>query len=159
VIAGSDPREAVAPGSAGASWHPPAASAAVSSSAGSATAAGTRRARVIPMTLPVQEISVGERSTPPQPIHRLTPGTGGVPPPAGVAGSAVIAPGRPGTGQPRRRRSSALIAGTTSCRSPITAYVALVTIGASGSVLMARMFLADEQPAQCWIAPLMPHGM
>ena len=60
---------------------------------------------------------------------------------------------------PRRRLISALIAGTTSCRSPITAYVALVTIGASASVLMARMFLALEQPAQCWMAPLIPHGM
>ena len=41
-----------------------------------------------------------------------------------------------------------MIAGTTSCRSPITAYVALVTIGASASVLMARMFFADEQVGQ-----------
>ena len=41
----------------------------------------------------------------------------------------------------------------------MTAYVALVTIGASASELMARMFLADAQPAQCWMAPLMPHGM
>ena len=59
----------------------------------------------------------------------------------------------------RRRRISALIAGTTSCRSPITACVALVTIGASGSVLIARIALALLQPAQCWMAPLMPHGM
>ena len=51
------------------------------------------------------------------------------------------------------------MAGTTSCMSPMTAYVALVTIGASGSVLIARITFADEQPAQCWIAPLMPHGM
>ena len=54
---------------------------------------------------------------------------------------------------------SSLMAGTTSCRSPITAYVARVTIGASGSVLIARMCFADEQPAQCWMAPLIPHGM
>ena len=62
--------------------------------------------------------------------------------------------------QPARRRLiSALIAGTISCRSPITACVALVTIGASGSELMARIAFALLQPAQCWIAPLMPHGM
>ena len=60
--------------------------------------------------------------------------------------------------QPSRRLISSLIAGTTSCRSPMTAYVALVTIGASASELIARMVFADEQPAQCWIAPLMPHG-
>ena len=74
----------------------------------------------------------------------------------------VSLPARPAGGvapHPRRRRISALMAGTTSCRSPMTAYVALVTIGASGSVLIARMFLALLQPAQCWIAPLMPHGM
>ena len=32
-------------------------------------------------------------------------------------------------------------------------------VGASGSVLMARMFFAEEQPAQCWMAPLIPQGM
>ena len=60
---------------------------------------------------------------------------------------------------PLRRLISSLIAGTISWRSPMTAYVALVTIGASASELMARMFFADAQPAQCWMAPLMPHGM
>ena len=59
----------------------------------------------------------------------------------------------------RRRRISALMAGTTSCRSPITACVALVTIGASGSVLIARIALALLHPAQCWMAPLIPQGM
>src|SRR4029079_1095343 len=74
--------------------------------------------------------------------------------------SRASVPARRGGGaHPRRRRISALIAGTTSCRSPITACVALVTIGASGSVLIARMLLADEHPAQCWMAPLMPRGM
>jgi len=52
-----------------------------------------------------------------------------------------------------------LTAGMISWRSPITAYVARVTIGASASELMARMVFADEHPAQCWMAPLMPHGM
>lgn len=42
--------------------------------------------------------------------------------------------------------------------SPITAYRALVTIGASASVLTAMMVRADEHPAQCWIAPLMPQA-
>src|SRR4029079_16435271 len=86
--------------------------------------------------------------------HRARPpgsrALGGGPP-----GAAV----RPRAQAPRRRLISALIAGTTSCRSPITAYDALVTIAASGSVLIARMLLADEQPAQCWMAPLMPRGM
>ena len=78
------------------------------------------------------------------------------------AGRPRTVPGRSLSRTPHpaaRRRISALIAGTTSCRSPITAYVALVTIGASASVLMARMFLAEAQPAQCWIAPLIPQGM
>jgi hypothetical protein len=61
--------------------------------------------------------------------------------------------------QPRRLRISALIAGTTSCMSPITAYVAFVTIGASSSELIATIVLELAQPAQCWMAPLMPHGM
>ena len=52
-----------------------------------------------------------------------------------------------------------MMAGRTACRSPITAYVARVTIGASRSVLMARIALADEQPTMCWIAPLMPQAM
>ena len=74
---------------------------------------------------------------------------------------ALTPPGRdPQEAQPARRRLiSALIAGTTSWRSPITAWVALVTIGASGSVLIARMAFALLQPAQCWMAPLMPQGM
>src|SRR5581483_7928695 len=46
----------------------------------------------------------------------------------------------PDRAYPRTLRSSALIAGTTSCRSPITAESALAKIGASGSVLMARIF-------------------
>lgn len=61
--------------------------------------------------------------------------------------------------QPARRFNSSMIAGTTSCMSPITAYVALVTIGASASVLIARMVFELAQPAQCWMAPLMPQGM
>ncbi len=60
--------------------------------------------------------------------------------PTGRGSSPGRRPVHPPVG-PRRRRISALIAGTTSCRSPITAYVALVTIGASGSVLIARMCL------------------
>ena len=43
--------------------------------------------------------------------------------------------------------------------SPMTAYVALVTIGALSSLLIARIVFELEQPAQCWIAPLMPQGM
>ena len=61
--------------------------------------------------------------------------------------------------QSRRLRSSSLIAGTTSCMSPTTAYVALVIIGASASVLIAMITLELAHPAQCWMAPLMPHGM
>ena len=33
------------------------------------------------------------------------------------------------------------------------------TIGASRSVLIARILFAPLQPTQCWIAPLMPHAM
>ena len=66
---------------------------------------------------------------------------------------------RPLAYAPRRRRISSLIAGTISCMSPTTAYVARVIIGASGSVLIARIVFDAEQPAQCWIAPEMPHGM
>ncbi len=69
-----------------------------------------------------------------------------------MAGSIGAAEGHP-------LLSASLIAGTTSCRSPITAYVALVTIGASASVLIARITFDDAQPAQCWMAPLMPQGM
>ena len=43
---------------------------------------------------------------------------------------------------PRRLRSSADTAGSTSCRSPITAYSATDMIGASGSVLTARIRFA-----------------
>ena len=43
--------------------------------------------------------------------------------------------------------------------SPMTAYVALVTIGAFSSVLIATIVLELEQPAQCWMAPLIPQGM
>ena len=59
----------------------------------------------------------------------------------------------------RARTASAMIAGRTACRSPMTAYVARVTIGASRSVLMARIALAERAPTMCWIAPLMPQAM
>ncbi|WP_269087402.1 hypothetical protein [Serinicoccus sp. CUA-874] len=42
--------------------------------------------------------------------------------------------------------------------SPTTAYRALVTMGASASVLTAMMVLDELQPAQCWMAPLMPQA-
>lgn len=58
----------------------------------------------------------------------------------------------------RRRRISSVIAGTTTCRSPITAYPALVTMLASLSMLMAMMFLLAIAPTQCWIAPEIPHA-
>ncbi len=58
-----------------------------------------------------------------------------------------------------RRRISALMAGTTACRSPITAYAARDMIGASGSVLITRIALAALQPTMCWIAPLIPQAI
>ena len=60
--------------------------------------------------------------------------------------------------QDRRLRISSVMAGRTSCMSPTTAYVARVIIGASGSVLIARITFELAQPAQCWIAPEMPQG-
>ncbi|MGP0104628.1 hypothetical protein [Rhodoblastus sp.] len=60
---------------------------------------------------------------------------------------------------PRTLRSSALIAGTISCRFPITAQSALARIGASGSSLIARILFAPLQPAMCWVAPLIPQAM
>jgi hypothetical protein len=60
---------------------------------------------------------------------------------------------------PRTRRISAEIAGTTVCRSPITAYAARDMIGASGSLLMTRIRFAARQPTMCRIAPLMPQEM
>ncbi len=59
---------------------------------------------------------------------------------------------------PFRRRISAEIAGTTSWRSPMTAYPALATMLASGSRLTAMMFFAVIAPTQCWIAPEMPQA-
>src|SRR4051812_42580316 len=55
-------------------------------------------------------------------------------------------------------RSAAVIAGITSCRSPITAYSAWEMIGASGSVLTAMIRFAPLQPAMCCVAPLMPQA-
>src|SRR5690606_1162451 len=55
---------------------------------------------------------------------------------------------REGIQAERRRRISATIAGTTSATSPITAYSAFVTIGASGSVLMAITCLEAIIPTQ-----------
>ena len=54
-----------------------------------------------------------------------------------------------------RRRSPARSCAT----SPITAYAARDMIGASGSLLIARIRFADLQPTMCWIAPLMPQAM
>ena len=56
-------------------------------------------------------------------------------------------------------RSSATIAGTISCRSPITAQSARATIGAFWSLLITRIRFAPLQPTRCWIAPLTPHAM
>ena len=53
---------------------------------------------------------------------------------------------------------SSTTAGSTSCTSPITAHVARVTMGASGSVFTARIERAFMQPTQCWVAPLIPHA-
>jgi hypothetical protein len=83
----------------------------------------------------------------------------GGPPMAAAASPArrlPIAPRRYGAW---RRLISALIAGTTAWRSPITAYAARDMIGASRSVLMTRIDLAALHPTMCWIAPLMPHAI
>src|SRR5205085_4288884 len=56
-------------------------------------------------------------------------------------------------------RSSATIAGTISCRSPITAQSARATIGAFRSLLITRIRFAPLHPTMCWIAPLTPHAM
>ena len=36
---------------------------------------------------------------------------------------------------------------------------AIVKIGASGSLLMAMMFLEPFMPTMCWVAPEMPQAM
>src|SRR5262245_24871178 len=75
-----------------------------------------------------------------------------------VAAHEVEVP-EPDEHQPPLLRSSATIAGTISCRSPITAQSARATIGAFWSLLITRILFAPLQPTMCWIAPLTPHAM
>ena len=89
------------------------------------------------------------------------------PSPRGATAVRLQGPNRAGDGprlgvergQPLRDWTSAMIAGITSWRSPITAQSALVTMLASLSVLIARMCFDAIAPTQCWMAPEMPEAM
>ncbi|SDS55510.1 hypothetical protein SAMN04489721_1515 [Agromyces flavus] len=62
------------------------------------------------------------------------------------------------TGQRFRSTSALISCGTTVKTSPTTPKSATSKIGASGSLLIATMFLAVCIPALCWIAPEMPRA-
>jgi hypothetical protein len=49
--------------------------------------------------------------------------------------------------------------GSTLCTSPTMPRSATEKIGASGSLLMAMMFLEPFMPTRCWVAPEMPAAM
>ena len=55
--------------------------------------------------------------------------------------------------------TAAVNAGNTFDQSPTTAYRACEKMLASRSLSMATMFLADEHPAMCWLAPEIPTVM
>src|SRR5262249_6513980 len=63
---------------------------------------------------------------------------------------------REGTQEPRRRRISSVIAGTSWNRSPTTPRAALARMGASGSLLIATIRRAPFIPTACCSAPLIP---
>ena len=59
----------------------------------------------------------------------------------------------------RIRLNSLVSAGTISKMSPTMPYVATLKMGASGSLLIARMTFDDCIPMRCCIWPLIPHAM
>lgn len=61
--------------------------------------------------------------------------------------------------QPLRAFSSSMSLGSTLSVSPTMPRSASLKIGASGSLLIATMFLAPFMPTVCCMAPLMPQAM